>query len=727
MQTGWGAMNGWQRFGLRAGVILLAGAVVGLPVNELFEYGLLLAIVVTAFAGSVSSEGGRWIGAIVLAALVIAGHRLFPAPRIDEGFNAFVPPSVAGGPTGLPDDVLRGLTAQYNKQYPPAQRCADPGRGCWRPDRAAAMNGYSFSADGIFDRAEFSRRVTGIRFSDPVWLRIGTLNDLIYNWPDNISDVKRFERDRRSLNVFDRFHVTFPLVLTWRFPADFAGSELCWHGILYLEKAGGGYEEARHDTFACRVLRAEDTGRNIYAASILRDAPLAVTLQASWTVQLRRILELGLTVVGIVGIGVMLIKVERRRLLLPATLIGVTSALTLFADIHFLGGFRPLDGGDDGIMYEGFARNIVQYLLAGDFVNALKGDEAIYYFTPGFRYFRALERLLFGDTFLGYFSIILVLPFLALSLAKRLMPMNFALGLILLFAVTPAGVLFGSTITDYIVAAARGYGDPFSFALVLAGFVAIIPATQDSKLNVTGALFGGFLLAMATFCRPNMLLAAGMMIICALLIGARQREWRWCAAMIIGFATLAISPLHNWVFGHSTIPFSDNVNQPQTLLMPPSDYFRAAYEMLTLNFGSTYVSRAFAQLDRWLSGTHKLMIAIPINLAAFLVLLRVGIFSRRFTPWLRAVALATLLQHGIGICYVNYDRYNLLTWLLTAIVTFAWLANEGIPLFTRHWPELSERIASAPLNQRLAGWFNRLQHAFDFHGTNQSTPGAGPR
>jgi len=727
MQTGWGAMNGWQRFGLRTGVILLAGAVVGLPVNDLFKYGLLFAIVVTAFAGSVSSQGKRWIGAVVLTIVVIAGHRFFPAPRIDEGFNAFVPPSAANTPTGLPDDVLRGLTAQFNKQYPPAQRCADPGRGCWRPDRADAMNGYSFSADGIFDKGEFSRRVTGIRFSDPVWLRAGTVNELLYNWPDDSSDVKRFERDRHSLNVFGRFRVTFPLVLTYRFPASFAGSELCWHGIVYWEKAGGGYEEAKHDTFACRVLRAEDTGHKIYAASILRDAQLAMTLRAAWTVQLRRVLELGLTVAGIIGVGLMLIKIERRRLLLPATLIGATSLLVLFTDIHFIGGFRPLDGGDDGIVYEGFGRSIAQYLLAGDFVNALQGEEPVYYFTPGFRYFRALERIVFGDTFLGYFSIILLLPFLALALAKRLMPANFALGLILLFVVTPAGVLFGSTITDYITAAARGYGDPFAFALVLAGFVAIVPATQDGRLNLTGAFLGGLSLAMATFCRPNLLLACGMMMACALFIGARQRQWTWCIALLIGFATLAISPLHNWVFGHSTIPFSDNVNQPQTLLMPPSDYFRAAYDMLSLNFGSTYVSRAFAQLGRWLSGTHKLMIAIPVNLAAFLVLLRVGIFGRGFAPWLRAVALATLLQHGIGICYVNYDRYNLLTWLLTAVITFAWLAIEGMPLIARRWPDLCSRLANAPGSLWFGRWFNRLQRWFDFYGPDQSTPAPMPR
>ena len=36
----------------------------------------------------------------------------------------------------------------------------------------------------------------------------------------------------------------------------------------------------------------------------------------------------------------------------------------------------------------------------------------MFYFTPGTRYLRALERLIFGETNLGSLSLILLLPFL---------------------------------------------------------------------------------------------------------------------------------------------------------------------------------------------------------------------------------------------------------------------------------------------------------------------------
>jgi hypothetical protein len=726
MQTG-GATNGWRRFILRAGVIALAGAIVGLPINDLFKYGLLLAAAVVVFAGAVSCEAKRWTFAIALAAIVVAAHVLFPAPRIDEGFNAFVPPAAGAPSTFLPPDVERGLTAQYNTQYPPETRCEDLARGCWRPDRSVTMDGFAFSADAIYDRSEFSRRVTGIGFSDPVWLRTGMINELIYNWLDNISDVKRFSRDRRSLNFLDRFHVTLPMFVAWRFPADFAGSNLCWHGIVFWEKSGGGFETLKHDDFACRELRAEDTGRTIYAASILRDAQLAVTLRPAWGVALRRAVESGLTLAGVLGIGLLLITVQRRRLLLPATLIALTVAVTFFTDNHFIGGYRPLDSGDDGIQYEGFARDIVLNLLAGNFVAALRGEEAIYYFTPGFRYFRVIERFIFGDTFFGYFSTILVLPLLVLALARRFMPARWALGLVLLFTATPVGVLFGSSLSDYVSAASRGYGDPFAFVLLLAGFVLIVRPPGEMQSRITGAFFGAFLLAMATFCRPNLLLASVMMMACASFLAVRHQQWPRLVALLLGFATLAVSPLHNYVFGNSTILFSDNINQPQTLLMPPLDYLIAARNMVTLDFSSSYIPRAFAQLGRWLGGPHYLLATIPLNLAGFLVLIRIGVFGRTCDPWLRSVALAALLQHGIGICYVNYDRYNLVTWLLTALVSAVWLQAEGLPFMARWWPGFYTWMANAPGTIRFGNWLNRLQQRADFYDLPGSTSRPLPR
>ena len=50
-------------------------------------------------------------------------------------------------------------------------------------------------------------------------------------------------------------------------------------------------------------------------------------------------------------------------------------------------------------MFSGFARDMLQHLVAGDIMGALEGFEPVFYFNPGMRYFRALEYLIFGDSF----------------------------------------------------------------------------------------------------------------------------------------------------------------------------------------------------------------------------------------------------------------------------------------------------------------------------------------
>jgi hypothetical protein len=379
----------------------------------------------------------------------------------------------------------------------------------------------------------------------------------------------------------------------------------------------------------------------------------------------------------------LLVRVEPRRLVWPATLIGLSLLVIALIDINFIGGYRPLDGGDDGMTYEGYARHIVRFLLAGDIVGALRGDEPVYYFTPGFRYVRALEHVVFGETYLGYLSLVLALPFLVQALFRRFLPSRWATLVTLGFVATPFGALFGSAFLYYVKWAARGFADPCGYILLLAGIVALIPrADEVERPPVAPALFGAMLMSLGTFVRPNVALASGVIVLGAVLFALRQRAFARAGAIIAGFATLAVSPLHNWVFGHSTVLFADIVSQPQTLVMPPSEYFKAAWDVLHLDLASRHVIAAIEKIAWWLSGPGNFYATIPLNAAAVATLVRVG-FGGRFDPWLRLIALATLLEHGTGVCYANWDRYHLVTWLLTALVAIVWLREEGLPWIGR--------------------------------------------
>jgi hypothetical protein len=119
---------GWCRFG----VLLLAFAAVGLPVNEISVYALLLILSVIVCTGEIRTRPRAWLAAIGIVAIAVAGQIWLAPPRIDEGHNLFLP----GGPTqalkrGLPPEVYSQLAADFDKQYPPELHCKAEEAGCW--------------------------------------------------------------------------------------------------------------------------------------------------------------------------------------------------------------------------------------------------------------------------------------------------------------------------------------------------------------------------------------------------------------------------------------------------------------------------------------------------------------------------------------------------------------------------------------------------------------------
>ena len=84
-------------------------------------------------------------------------------------------------------------------RFPPHVRCEPKTPWCWqnseRPKRV-----YAFSFDGIYDKPAYSRRVTGIDFSDAEWQRLGFVNELDLQLEHRSNDdVSRGHR-RRGLH-----------------------------------------------------------------------------------------------------------------------------------------------------------------------------------------------------------------------------------------------------------------------------------------------------------------------------------------------------------------------------------------------------------------------------------------------------------------------------------------------------------------------------------------------
>src|SRR6266481_6144903 len=496
---------------LKLAALVLVVAALGLPINDLFRYALLVIATVVVVTGTVGTRVAPWLAALAALALCMLGQLLFPAPRIEEGHNVFLvdAPGDLGSPhersdmrgapdfarahpgyesfaSGLPREAFRIMAQEFEARYPRERRCAPNEDGCWR-GQAFPAKSFAFSADGIFQHPAYSRRVTGIDFSDPVWLRLGFINELSYNWNSQVSELARAHRDRRSLAFLHQWTLAMPWFVMYRFPADFIGSQLCWRGEVLWEGDDEHFESLTHGDMQCRTLTREDTGRKILGVAIAQD--LAMRLVPTWPVRLRQLVEPALALAVSAAVVALLVRLRARRLVLPFALIAATLLVAVFNDASFVGGVRPFDSGDDGLVYDGYARVILQRLVAGDIAGALEGGEAVFYFTPGLRYLRAAEHVVFGETYLGYLSLILLLPFLVFALFRRFLPLTWAIALTLIFAAIPVGVGFGSSLVQYVKWAARGFADPAAYVLFLAAFVLLLGRLGERPRDHFGRAF----------------------------------------------------------------------------------------------------------------------------------------------------------------------------------------------------------------------------------------------
>jgi hypothetical protein len=708
-----GPLDPWRRLA----VLALAAAAVGLPINHLFGYALLVISAIFVFSGEVTARRKTWLIAVSVMTVAVAGQILLSPPRVEEGHNVFLGGEGASAlKTGLPAEAFGFMAAQFDAQYPPERRCDAKIRGCWRgggfPDRP-----FAFSADGIFDHPQYSRRVSGIDFSDPVWLRLGFINDLRYNWYAGISDIQRVSRDGRFWMGLHRWHLTMPWYVMYQFPREYVGGSLCWQGTVLWETDAQHFAPLQHLALACRTLELNDAGRRIFGIAIQPDT-LAMTLKPPLQIRIRQWAGSALMLASVITTLVLLIRWRWRKIVLPLAF--VASALLVIAvdDGSFIGGLRPFDGGDDGLFYEGIGRLIVQHLLQGDIARALEGGEKVFYYGgPGFRYFRAVEQFIFGDTNLGYLSLILLLPFAVFAAFRRFLPPLWALALIAIFIAVPVGTLFGTSFVLYAKWAARGFADPAAFTLFLCGFVFILgPAAANPPNRFTAAFGGALLLALAVIVKPNIAPVTGVLLGAAGLEALFHRRWRRLAGMCIGFVPVLGMALHNWVFGGVFVPFSSNATIAELLVMPPMAWIDGLLELLRLDFTGGHALRAGTQLTQWLSGPAESWLLIPVHLAAIAILVRVALWERRFDPWIRVVAAGTLLQHAVSLCYLLAPRYFFLAWLLTLLVTVVWIREAGIPLLRKYVPDWCDKVAVHPTSTRIVAALRRLQHVTETAG-----------
>jgi len=380
-------------------------------------------------------------------------------------------------------------------------------------------------------------------------------------------------------------------------------------------------------------------------------------------------------VVSIAGaVAVILLLVRVRAAAIAAWALAVMSIVAYIAQRLSRGeppGFSglPFMGrGNDGLTYYSSGRAILENVVQGDWSEALRGGIDIFYFSPGMRYIWAGLTSAFGESFFGYFIVIVIIPFLVLHLLRVYASPKSAILLFWCFLLLPIFEALGFLYWYYVKLAVRGFGGGVAWCALFAAVLILVRRLDVPGARQGGLLAAGLLLALAISCRPN--LAVGVFVLVAETIVLLLRDARfampvrlWDSAMLgLGTAAIAAVAFHNWYYGGVFVPLTDAWKVTANLELPPSSYMDAVAAMLAGNPSWTdKVWRVLKHLRGWIN-YYEIWLIVPY------ITLWVAPFRRDLDPFIRVLAASLLADHAVFLFYPSFPRYNYGIWLLTFLV-----------------------------------------------------------
>lgn len=691
---------------LVAAVLLVS--VLGVPMVDTWRVLLLAAGLLAIICGEVDRRRWRRMAAAVgIAAIVVAGKSVLPRADIAEGHNIFLVYDAPDVLEQLPPQIYASWKARFEAVYPASL----PARGdsFHQTQTAPVMPLYAWSADAVWRPAKYSRQVDKIFFTSLADFRGGFANGTMGDAAGTIAPHNFFGGRM--------YRETAPFWAMYELTPASVGSRLRWKGAVFWERADGGFDEIVHAELAARTITPDDAGRRVYAAFFpvpgapSFDVPADqhyFELEPSPRLRWAGWLEVVLSIAGWGTVLALTLRVQWRRylplLLLFAAAYAVMAGYVAVGLGKFLGrAYMPLGGGDDGLAFEFYGRLVAMHLSRGDVIEALKGGEALYWFQPGLRYVRAVEKVIFGDTYHLFALMVASLPLMVYALIRHFTSARWAWIAAAYFIAALAG---GFSFLQYARFAKLGYGEPAGVVCFLLGLVILLRGEPRwggrAPMPAHAVWLAGFAFAWAVFIRPNYVLAVAWISLAYAWTSLSRRAVASVAALAAGLSFMAVMPLHNWYYGGEFILLSKSGATSAATLYGVGDYARAVRDLIAGDTSSTavllkhlqsWVFDSGAMLHQSLATLTKLLHPLKIAALLFTVTVLLRALRRRaaIPQGLSLVAAAALLSL-VPLLFSRYTtfRYTMLGWdlcLLVVIVTLVRLPRVN---------QLVERRSPAP-------------------------------
>lgn len=670
-------------------LVILILIQLGLPILDLWKMLLLLGSCLALACCDLRLNKQRIYLSIVVVILVVAIKNFLPTASINEGHNIFL---YKGEDSiiqqGLPPEIFNDWRQAFKKQYP-LERYP---KAHWLGLEVVTTTLYAHSSDALWQTARYSRIVNTISFRNLSEFRGGFSGELKYNFFSN--DPISFARN---------FQTQLPFFVMYEFSEQSVGCVLYWRGTIYWQKGESFEKIVSRGNDIKRTITTEDIGKRVYALSLPKFYPggyyewlnslrlthipspfeLAIHLKLSPKLRASYILRNLLSFLGVLVLIGLMTRINWKPYL---TAISLTTLSLIIIGVFincshgkFLGSeYPPHGGGDDGLFHESCGRDIARNLMSGNLSKTLEGGELTYWFTPGMRYFRAVEKVFFGDTNLGHTTLISLLAWFIYLFIRHFSGFKWGLIGSILFLLLPFGDL---SLIQYVQNAKMGYAEAAGFGFFMLGFYLFLRSHPrwGGRQDGLFAFTGGVCLAGSVFLRPNFAIAV---VLLGLFYIFTNCKTIW--AVMAGLSFALFMPLHNYLYGDQFVLIV--ASREMSLPITPLTYLQAGYEIICGNLNSPNVDNVVKQLLGWLLRIPHLPHPVLkfaaeifqlIKLASLALTVYIAFspaFFKRKTIFILAwTALAAHIP--MLFVYMPRFRYGMLGWGLSIILVLVVLVK----------------------------------------------------
>jgi hypothetical protein len=336
--------------------------------------------------------------------------------------------------------------------------------------------------------------------------------------------------------------------------------------------------------------------------------------------------------------------------------------------LYFKFGFQPisafseniyLDRGMDGIVHFGFGRIILNDIFLGNYLDAFRGSENIFYFMPLLRYINASLMLIFGDNLLGSIFIISFFGILINKVLNIIISIKASKILTIFFFYLPIFESLGFTIINYISFTVDGYAEGISYFLLIC--VVYLYLQKDMKNSYFFLM--GFFSFLIIGLRPNyfvLLFSLFFTYSIYLILDTKQirSNISKLSFLLLGVIPVFLIPFHNYYFSNQLVLMTDEVNALYHITV--NDYLVYFNFFSQNNIDPTSTKAILNHLTHYIKIYEVWFMIILANLFVVLFL--------NFPFKIKILTSACILMHLTFLFFLGDPRYSMGVWLLSFFI-----------------------------------------------------------